>query len=108
MVCERYVETGVQVLRVALPAVITVLKDANVPRIPSLRGKMRARTFKPVAWGAEDLGLTPYETGLEGSPTKVVTTATPEARTGGSIHTGTPEELASIMADLLLGREDAR
>ena len=106
MVCERFVENGVQVLSVELPAVITVLKDANVPRIPSLRGKMKARTFKPTLWGAGDLSLTAGETGLEGSPTKVVTTATPAARTGGSIHRGTPEELASIMADLLLGKED--
>ncbi len=108
MVCERYVENGVQVLRVELPAVITVLKDANTPRVPSLRGKMKARNFKPVIWGASDLNLASEETGLEGSPTKVVTTATPEARAGGSVHRGTPQELAVIMADLLLGREDHR
>lgn len=108
LVCERFVETGVQVLRVLLPAVITVLKDANVPRVPSLRGKMKARTFKPVIWGAGELNLATGETGLEGSPTKVVTTATPEARPGGRVHRGTPEELAVIMADLLLGREDGR
>lgn len=105
LICERYVETGVQLLRVSLPAVITVLKDANTPRVPSLRGKMKARTFKPTVWGAADLNLCEEETGLDGSPTKVVSTATPEPRSGGSIHRGTPEELAVIMADLLLGRE---
>ena len=105
VICERYVENGVQVLKTLLPAVLTVLKDANVPRIPSLRGKMKARTFKPVLWGAADLNLAPEETGFSGSPTKVVTTATPEARHGGRVHRGTPGELAAIMADLLLGSE---
>jgi len=105
VICERYVENGVQVLDTRLPAVLTILKDANTPRVPSLRGKMKARTFKPVLWSAADLGLSPEETGLSGSPTRVVTTATPEARHGGEIHRGTPEELAVIMADLLLGKE---
>ena len=100
---ERYVETGTQVVQTDLPAVLTILKDANLPRVPSLRGKMKSRKAEIPIWGLEDLGLTEAETGLEGSPTKVVVTATPEARKGGEIHTGTPEELARRLADLLLG-----
>ncbi len=103
VVTERYVETGTQVVRSELPAVLTILKDANVPRIASLRGKMKSRKAEIPVWGLGDLGLTEAETGLNGSPTKVVVTATPEARTGGEIHTGTPEELAARLADLLLG-----
>lgn len=100
---ERYVETGTQVVQTELPAVLTVLKDANVPRVPSLRGKMKSRKAEIPVWGLSDLGLTDAETGLEGSPTKVVVTATPEARKGGEVHTGSSEELASRLADLLLG-----
>jgi electron transfer flavoprotein alpha/beta subunit len=103
IVAERYTETGTQVVSSPLPVVLTVLKDANVPRVPSLRGKMKSRTAMIPVWGIEDLGLTNDETGLEGSPTKVVVTATPEARKGGEIHRGSPEELASRLADLLLG-----
>jgi electron transfer flavoprotein beta subunit len=100
---ERYVETGKQVVRADLPAVLTILKDANVPRVPSLRGKMKSRKAEIPVWGLADLGLTDAETGLNGSPTKVVVTSTPEARTGGEINRGTPAELASRLADLLLG-----
>lgn len=100
---ERYTETGTQVVQAKLPVVCTILKDANVPRIPSLRGKMKSRKAEIPVWGLNDLGLTEEETGLNGSPTKVVVTRTPEARTGGQINTGTPEELAKRLADLLLG-----
>ncbi len=102
---ERYIESGVETLSSMLPAVVTVLKDANTPRMPSLRGKMKARTLAVTTWGIADLGLDPSETGLDGSPTRVVRIASPEARSGGSIHRGSPEELATILADILLGEE---
>jgi electron transfer flavoprotein beta subunit len=102
---ERYVETGTQVVQSSLPAVLTILKDANVPRVPSLRGKMKSRKAEIPVWGHSDLNLTEAETGLNGSPTKVVVTRTPEARTGGRVNTGSAEELASRLADLLLGEE---
>ncbi len=108
LVAERFVEGGFEVVECPLPAVLTMLKDANVPRMPSLRGKMRARTADVTRWGREDLGLTPEETGLDGSPTRVVRIATPEARAGGELHRGAPEELARILADILLGREAAQ
>jgi electron transfer flavoprotein alpha/beta subunit len=66
---------------------------------------MKARTLVPTVWGGADLDLPPSSTGLEGSPTRVVRIATPEARAGGTVHRGTAEELASILADILLGRE---
>ena len=100
---ERYVEGGVETLDSSLPAVVTVLKDANTPRMPSLRGKMKARSLQVTVWTAADLGLPQSETGLEGSPTRVVRIATPESRSGGEIHRGSPEELAAILADILLG-----
>lgn len=106
IVVERFVEGGVEILESSLPAVVTVLKDANTPRMPSLRGKMKARSLQITSWNRVDLDLTEEETGLDGSPTRVVMIASPESRSGGEIHRGTSEELASIIADLLLGRED--
>ncbi len=103
IIAERYVETGTQVVQAQLPAVLTILKDANVPRVPSLRGKMKSRKAQIPVWGLVDLALTEEETGLNGSPTKVVVTATPEARIGGQIHEGNTEELVAKLADLLLG-----
>jgi electron transfer flavoprotein beta subunit len=46
--CEQEVEGGRDVYVVALPAVLTVKEGLNLPRYPSVPGKMRARN-KPVA-----------------------------------------------------------
>jgi electron transfer flavoprotein beta subunit len=46
--CEQEVEGGRDVYIVPLPAVLTVKEGLNLPRYPSVPGKMRART-KPVA-----------------------------------------------------------
>ena len=46
--CEQEVEGGRDVYVVALPAVLTVKEGLNLPRYPSVPGKMRARS-KPVA-----------------------------------------------------------
>ncbi|MBN1434850.1 electron transfer flavoprotein subunit beta/FixA family protein [Candidatus Fermentibacterales bacterium] len=103
---ERYVEGGCEVLRCPLPALLTILKDANVPRMPSIRGKMKARKMEIPVWGLEELGLEEGEVGLEGSPTRVVRIRTPEMRGGGEIHEGEPEELARLLADRLLGERE--
>jgi len=49
--CEQEVEGGRDVYVVPLPAVLTVKEGLNLPRYPSVPGKMRART-KPVAVSA--------------------------------------------------------
>lgn len=103
---ERYVEGGCEVVRSSLPVVITVLKDANTPRLPSLRGKMKARKMDIPVWGAADLELAAEEAGLDGSPTRVVRIMTPETTSVGEIHRGEPEELARIIVDHLLGKEE--
>ncbi len=84
-VVECLMETGKEVLEVALPAVLTVVKEINEPRLPSLKGKMRAKKAEIVMWNENDLGLAPEQVGLKGSPTAVKRSFTPEARTGGQI-----------------------
>src|SRR5438067_3111757 len=49
--CEQEVEGGRDVYVVPLPVVLTVKEGLNLPRYPSVPGKMRART-KPVAVSA--------------------------------------------------------
>jgi len=105
IIAERYVEGGCEIIRSSLPVVITVLKDANTPRLPSLRGKMKARKIEIPVWGKEDLGLPDEEIGLDGSPTRVVKIKTPEIVSNGEIHHGEPEELARLLVDSLVGRE---
>ena len=54
---ERMTEEGYDVLELPLPCLITVVKEINIPRLPSLKGKMRAKTYQPLTWTAKDLSV---------------------------------------------------
>jgi len=69
---RRLVEDGYEVLDVELPAVLTVVKEIASPRLPTLRGKQKARKTDVPVWSAADLGVQPGDVGLQGSPTRVV------------------------------------
>jgi electron transfer flavoprotein beta subunit len=69
---HRLVEDGYEELEMDLPGVLTVLKEAASPRLPTLRGKQRARKAEIPVWSAADLGLSADQVGLGGSPTRVV------------------------------------
>ena len=101
VVAERLMETGFEALESPLPCLLTVVKEINEPRLPSLRGKMAARKAQIVSWKAADLGCDPRSIGLDGSPTKVVRIFTPPARTGGVIFKGEPEEMAAQLVGKL-------
>jgi electron transfer flavoprotein beta subunit len=69
---RRLVETGHEILDVDLPAVLTVVKEVGVPRLPTLRGKQHARRVELPTWGPDDLDVQADALGLGGSPTRVV------------------------------------
>jgi len=98
---ERLLETGYEVIESPLPCLLTVVKEINEPRLPSLKGKMAARRAEIVTLTAEDLGADPELLGLDGSPTKVVKIFTPEARKGGEILQGEPAEVIPQLVEKL-------
>lgn len=98
---ERLMEDGYQVIESTLPAVLTVVKEINEPRLPSLRGKMAARKAEITAWGLEELGLSPDEVGINGSPTIVKKIFTPERKTEGKIFTGDARDTVKELIDAL-------
>lgn len=69
---HRLVEDGYESLEVALPCVLTVVKEVSDPRLPTLRGKRKAREAEIPTWTAADIGAEPSLVGLKGSPTRVV------------------------------------
>jgi electron transfer flavoprotein beta subunit len=84
----RAVEDGHEVLESTLPAVITVAKEINVPRIPSLRGIMKSKSHKIITWSNADLGLDPNSVGLNGSSTQVIKIFFPQRVSKAEILTG--------------------
>jgi electron transfer flavoprotein beta subunit len=95
---ERLMDDGTDVLRVALPAVISVVKEINDPRLPSLKGKMRAKKAEITVWRSGDLDVDARELGLDGSPTRVVRVFAPEPRPGGRVIQGTVDDVVAELA----------
>lgn len=92
---ERMMEYGHDVIEAPLPLLLTVVKEINEPRLPSLRGKMRAKKYEPIHYTLEDLDLKKERLGLDGSPTQVIEVFTPEVRRAGEMVEGkTPDEIA--------------
>ncbi|MCX5697824.1 MAG: electron transfer flavoprotein subunit beta/FixA family protein [Candidatus Omnitrophica bacterium] len=98
---ERLMEEGFEIIEAPLPLLITVVKEINEPRIPSLKGMMRAKSAKITTWTQKELGLDPQSIGLCGSPTQVVKIFTPPQRTGGQILKGEVPEVVDKLVELL-------
>jgi electron transfer flavoprotein beta subunit len=57
IVAERHLEEQIETVESRLPAVITVVKDINEPRYPSLLRIKRVAKVEIPIWGAAELGL---------------------------------------------------
>jgi len=98
---ERTLEDSFEVVQTNLPAVVTVTKEINTPRYPSLKGMLKAKNAQIVVWGMKDLEVEPGRVGLEGSPTQVIKIFTPQMRKKGEILQGTPEEIVDTLINKL-------
>ena len=83
MVVERLLEEGFVRLSVPLPALLTVVKEINVPRLPSLKLRLAAKKALIPTWKAADIGAETGRLGLDGSPTRVMKIFAPPRPTGG-------------------------
>ncbi|MCK4573604.1 MAG: electron transfer flavoprotein subunit beta/FixA family protein [candidate division Zixibacteria bacterium] len=93
-IVHRITEEGFDVVELALPAVVSVVKEINEPRLPSLKGKMAAKKKQITTWSAADLELNGSGIGVN-SGTRVEKVATPPPRPQGEFIEGeTPDELA--------------
>jgi electron transfer flavoprotein beta subunit len=92
MKVQRLVDEGHEIIQIALPCVITVTKEINVPRLPSIRGVFKAKSAKVPVWTAADIQADKESTGRAGSATVVVKTFIPERVRKGQVLPGTMEE----------------
>jgi len=98
---RRMVEEGHEVIETTLPAVITVSKEINVPRLPSLRGIARAKSASIPVWDAGALGVDKDMVGLPGSCTRVIKVFFPRRICQAEILAGDLEsQVASLVGKL--------
>jgi electron transfer flavoprotein beta subunit len=101
MLAERMMDEGYDVVETSLPALITVVKEINQPRLPSLKGKMKAKNLKVTSWNAADIGANQDLCGLKGSPTKVVRIFPPAPRGQREILSGSIEDQVAAVTTKL-------
>ena len=89
---QRLMDEGYDVVKSSLPVLLTVVKELNQPRMPSLKGKMTAKKAEVKKMSMSDIEADESRLGLKGSPTQVRNIFAPEARTERKMIEGNPEE----------------
>jgi len=69
---ERDLENERQTVEVGLPCLVTVVREINEPRLPTLMSIMAASKKPMTTWAAGDLGLSEDELGFNGSLNEVL------------------------------------
>jgi len=105
IIVERSLEDGYEVVETQLPALLTVVKEINEPRLPSLRGKLTSKKKEIPIWNAKELGVSTEQIGLTGSPTQVVRTFTPLARKERKILQGEVKDIVKELVSELKQRK---
>jgi electron transfer flavoprotein beta subunit len=105
IVADRSLEDGYERIEAPMPALVTVVRDLNKPRYPSVGGivdayrERKVRLVKP-----RDVGLSEENIGLSGSPTQVKRTFTPEHHRAGEILEGDTKKMVSQLVERLKDR----
>jgi electron transfer flavoprotein beta subunit len=102
---KQMVEEGHELIEAPLPAVITVVKEINIPRLPSLRGIARSKSAVIPIWTVQELDIDKNMVGLSGSATKVIKIFFPQRVHHGEILQGDTESQVESLIDKL---RDAR
>jgi electron transfer flavoprotein beta subunit len=103
IVVQRLMDDGFDVIESSLPVLLTVVKELNVPRMPSLKGKMAAKKAEIKKLTAADLKADEKDLGLKGSPTQVKNIFAPEAKKDRKMLEGSPEEMIDTLVKELVG-----
>ncbi len=102
---RRDSDEGSELVRVSLPCVITVSKDAATLRMPSISGVRAGEAARIEVLTAETADADVSRCGLSGSPTQVVRSFVPEREHVSERIEGTAAEQAVRLADIVRGME---
>lgn len=102
IVVERAIEGGFEVVEGRLPAVVSVIKGINEPRLPNLMGIRKAAKMEIPKWTAADIGVEKEKVGLSASSTRVTEISVPPPRGQGEVFKGEPDEVSETLVSKLL------
>jgi electron transfer flavoprotein alpha/beta subunit len=99
---ERLLEEGIETVEAELPVLITVAREINQPRFPTLIQIMSAGKKEALEWNAKDLEIEASTVGKTGSLVSVESISVPRSARKKMIFEGSAEETSGKLADALL------
>jgi electron transfer flavoprotein beta subunit len=100
---ERGIEGGKEVVEAKLPAVVSVLKGINEPRLPNLMGIRKAAKVQIPVWDTNEINAAKEKVGAEAAAVKVIELTTPPPRAAGEMLAGEVDEVSNLLVEKLLG-----
>ncbi len=97
----RQVEGGSEVYEIGLPCVLTCQKGLNEPRLPSLKGIMKAKKKEITVWDAAAIGFDKEKYGASVNRVRQVELTPPPSRKKGVILEGSTQEACAELARIL-------
>ena len=105
LTCRRMTDDGYSTITIQLPALVTVVKEINVPRLPSIAGMLRGHSTEIPMIRADALDVSKEELGLSGSPTQVVRSFVPIRDRHCQILEGSDIAKADALLDVLIAQQ---
>jgi electron transfer flavoprotein alpha/beta subunit len=98
LIVKKALEDGYEMVQTGMPALLTVTKDINIPRTPTIDAIIDSCSKEISVWTAEDLSVDNTQLGLKGSPTRIKKAFTPPS-SGGKVEMlkGTYEEAIDLL-----------
>jgi electron transfer flavoprotein beta subunit len=104
---RRKLEGRHEIVEAPLPAVITVVREINKPRYPTVPRRLIAQEATVPIWDNKMMELDVNTIGLKGSPTQVNKIFSPERAKGEIIGDGAndPDGAAGLLVEKLVGKD---
>jgi electron transfer flavoprotein beta subunit len=104
---RRKLEGRHEIVEAPLPALLTVVRELNRPRYPTVPMRLASRDAEVTLWDNSIFGMDVNSVGLKGSPTWVTRIFSPERDKGEIIGDGVndPEGTARLLIDKLLSKD---
>ena len=104
---RRKLEGRHEVVEAPLPVMLTVVRELNRPRYPTVPKRLASLNTPVAVWNNSLLGIDPGTVGLKGSPTWVSRIFSPERQQGEIVGDGLgdPERTGRMLIDTLLSKD---
>jgi electron transfer flavoprotein beta subunit len=104
---RRKLEGRHEIVDAPLPAMLTVVREINRPRYPTVHGRLAAKSAGFAVWDNSVLKLDVNSVGLKGSPTWVSRIFSPERAMGEMLGDGLadPQGSAGLLLERLLAKD---